>query len=306
MKALFSKTVTIFEGVDGSGKTTIAKEYADYINARYVHFHNLPRITTSLNRLYAEAMLPAVLGYQDVVLDRCWLSERPYGIVMRNGEDRVGVAGQRMLERLAMRCGAVVVCADPGWGAVRGNYITRGKKVELVEDLTVLEEVYNLYLQIMTYLPCLDFAYNGSTSATIFNDIKNSRMPCHPLGVASAGNYAAKIILVGEKFAERHNNDLWYQWPFASFDDHGCSAWLTRLLHQNKIPENQLCWVNADQDLSFLEGNLEDTVIALGNTAHDVLTKLRCNHQFVMHPQAHKRFHASAPYNLISIIKEHL
>ena len=80
-----SKKLTIFEGVDGSGKTVAAKRYADEICARYIHFGPFTRVTDGLARMYAEAMLLAVIGYQNVVFDRSWLSEGPYGLVMRGG-----------------------------------------------------------------------------------------------------------------------------------------------------------------------------------------------------------------------------
>src|SRR5882757_4772670 len=102
-------SLTIFEGPDGSGKTTAAKAFAAEMGARYVHLPQFKRVTTGLPRMYLEAMLPALLGYQDVVMDRCWLSEVPYGRVFRDGADRVGEISRHMLERVALRAGALVV-----------------------------------------------------------------------------------------------------------------------------------------------------------------------------------------------------
>ena len=49
-----SRELTIFEGPDGAGKTTLAKAYAELTGARYVHFGPLPRVlmpnTCSLRR----------------------------------------------------------------------------------------------------------------------------------------------------------------------------------------------------------------------------------------------------------------
>ena len=90
-----SKKLTIFEGCDGSGKTTAAREFAEQTGAKYVHFHNLPRIKKGLGRMYVEAMLPALLGYQEVVFDRSWLSETPYGEAFREGRD-AGTVGDAL------------------------------------------------------------------------------------------------------------------------------------------------------------------------------------------------------------------
>ena len=63
------RRLTIFEGPDGSGKSTAAQAYAEATKAKYVHFPALPQVDKSLGRIYVEAMLPALLGYQDVVFD---------------------------------------------------------------------------------------------------------------------------------------------------------------------------------------------------------------------------------------------
>ena len=140
----YSRMITIFEGPDGGGKTTLAKSYAEQTNARYVHFHHLPDINASLDRLYAEAMLPAVMGYQDVVMDRAWHSERPYANICQR-PDRLNTASRRMLERLALRCGAVVVYCMPSVSTVIDNYRNRGNKEELLAKEQAIIDVYAAY-----------------------------------------------------------------------------------------------------------------------------------------------------------------
>jgi len=123
------KRLTIFEGCDGSGKSTAAAKFAEEHGAKLVHFPALPRVTNNLARMYVEAMLPALLGYQDVVFDRCWLSEEPYGTAFREGQDRLGVVSVRMLERLAFRCGllwfVVIPVGKPRWPATKPVSILR-------------------------------------------------------------------------------------------------------------------------------------------------------------------------------------
>jgi hypothetical protein len=306
--ATTNKCVTIFEGCDGGGKTTLAQAFAHATHARYVHFHNLPRVKAGLPRLYAEAMLPALLGYQDVVLDRCWLSERPYGAVMRHGEDRMGDVNCCLVERLAMRCGAVVIYCCPPWDTVRANYVSRGPKVELLEDTTQLQAIYDLYQRERTHLPLLTFDYtHGTTLTEVMHDVTLLRMPRHPLYLASAGNWDAPVLLVGEKFAHHRDGDLFYQWPFASFKADGCSHWLTQRLLDEHLFENRLCWVNSDQDLSFLNAdNTETIVIAMGDAATKVIKDLHCWRAFsVPHPQAHKRFHHTDQYELIDLLQRY-
>lgn len=138
-----SNKLTIFEGPDGSGKSTLAKRFAKATGARYVHFGPLPKISGSLGRVHVEAMMPALLGYQDVVFDRSWLSEVPYGQAFREGTDRLGDPSREMLDRLALRCGGAVVMCDPGWETVRSNFLAR-KHMEMLDDDNQLKIVYDL------------------------------------------------------------------------------------------------------------------------------------------------------------------
>lgn len=293
-----SKKLTIFEGPDGSGKSAAAQKYAELTGARYVHFSALPRVGKSLGRIYVEAMLPALLGYQDVVFDRSWLSELPYGVAFREGKDRLTPASRRMLERLAMRCGAVVVRCDPGWEAVKANYLSR-KHIEMLDNEHQLKTVYDLYAEQTTDLPELVYNYADHPTAPCLL-IEKRRMTQHPLNVASAGNWGAKIVLVGESFAERKDQDAFYQWPFASFSGEGCSQWLTDQL--GEVAESDLLWLNADQDLSVLYDLQPEKVIALGNQAYDQLYRLKITAATVPHPQSWKRFNTRQRYPLLDLI----
>lgn len=302
---MFSKKLTIFEGCDGSGKSTAAQRFAQDTGARYVHFGNLPRVAAGLARLYAEAMLPAVLGYQDVVLDRCWLSEQPYGTVYRAGSDRIGAVSRRMLERLAMRCGALVVRCDPGEAVCLANWRARQHAENKDwEDDAGAAAVNEQYRALRTELLVVDYDYSNQPDFFEPHILDTFRPACHPLEVQCAGNLYAKIALVGESFAEVKDQDLFYQWPFASFSGQGCSRWLTEQLHIANIRENDLFWCNIDmvKPGSFDVESVE-YLIALGGVAHKRLDELGYQHYTVAHPQYAKRFTSGTPYELISLIK---
>ncbi len=293
-----SQQLTIFEGPDGSGKTTAAKAYAAQHGARYVHLGPFPQVEKGLPRLYTEAMLPAVLGYQAVVLDRCWLSEVPYGTAFR-GRLRTGDADRRMLERLALRCGAVVVRCQPPWETVKANYLSR-KHLEMLENEQQLRKVYQLYERLETDLPTFRYDYTRSEhvgSGTLSAQWTAHRTLCHPLGLSTAGNWEASTILVGDDFGEVKEQDPLYQWPFASFTGLGCSRWLTEHLMSINKSEHDLLWVNAKQ-LDVWFGAKGATVYALGEVAVERLAALDVACQKVPHPQFHKRFHSTEPYPL--------
>lgn len=293
--------LTIFEGPDGAGKTTAAFEYAKETGAAYVHFPSLPNVKLGLARLYVEAMLPALLGYQNVVFDRCWLSEHPYGQAFRGGADRLGLT-TRLLERLAFRCGAVVVKCLPPWEVVLASYQKR-KGQEMLENEDQLRHVYDIYAAQETQLPSVFFDY--TEGKTFAHDVYDARPVCHPIDLASAGHwdyYAhdPQFVLVGEKFAERKNTDPWYQWPFASFCGSGCSQWITRGLEDHGIGEAEILWANADQDLSLID--VKAKWIALGGEAATRLISLGIPHETVPHPQYWKRFYPNQPYSLFTLM----
>lgn len=298
--AQVSSRLTIFEGPDGSGKTTAAKDYAAATGARYVHFDNMPQAGKNLARMYVEAMLPALLGYQDVVFDRCWLSEVPYGTAFRKGQDRLGVASRRMLERLAMRCGAVVIHCRPSWEYVQRVYLSR-REEEYLESSNQLQVVYDQYGEHRTGLPELmyDYTEEAELKPVLIEELRTYQ---HPLNLQSAGNWGAETVLIGEGFAHQKGCDAFYQWPFASFSKLGCSQWLTRQLDQHNIGEQELLWINADQDLSVLYDLQPERVVALGKEAHAQLYKLKITAATVPHPQYHKRFSATKPYELFNYI----
>lgn len=300
------KKVTIFEGADGSGKSTTAHAFAELTGARYVHCSNWKHVTDGLPRLYLEAMLPALLGYQDVVLDRCWLSEQPYGKVYRSGEDRLGTVYRRMLERVAMSCGAIVVRCDPGPEICVENWWQRRREENKGwENSDGLRDVVNSYRNdLRTELSILDYDYTRQPRFFEPGLIDSFRSDVHETSENTAGDITqAKIALVGQDFAELKNQDCLSQYPFVSFSQQGCSAWLTQQLESAGIPEWKLFWANADMVSPEYVPSV-DHIIALGQAASDKLGELGYTHHTVAHPQHAKRFKASQPYELVTLIKE--
>lgn len=311
-----SKAVTIFEGPDGGGKTTLAQEYAQLTNARYVHHGPYKQVDDGLGRLFVESMLPALLGYEDVVLDRCWLSEPIYADAYRSGRDRITAPRARVLDRLALRCGAVVVKCLPPWDRVRDCF--RGRKgEEYLDNEEQLIYVYGRYDDPFNpHLHQVEYDYTEhlnsplSLTATRLHELvkyQRDKSPTHRLAVASSGNWKAPVVLVGEGFAEQKNNDPLYQAPFGSLNGAGCSLWLSNQLDAAGINEQGLLWVNADEVdrvPDFLGWHADKLFVTLGEQASSVLDKYGMSHKPMPHPQYWKRFKGNFDYPLLSLLKE--
>lgn len=267
------KSLTIFEGCDGAGKSTEAKRYAEATSAAYVHFPALKYVTgEALGRMYVEAMLPALLGYQDVVFDRSWLSEIPYGTVFRQGADRLKMGGQRrLLERLSMRCGAVVVRCNPGWEAVEKSFLT-GRE-EMLKDTKQLKAVHNLYSQIETHLPMLEFNYSLNKHGMDPGSVMTHRTPHHVIGHDTTGNLAAEnVVLVDSgKLLERTDVDTFNLWSTVQLSNKVLQG-VSRHMDIMGQKEKDYMWLNIDSPTSVLIEFLNNKrPYALGDRAHEFL-----------------------------------
>ena len=157
--------IVIFEGPDGSGKSTAAKKYADETGSRLIHCGPYLGKTAELKWIYLEAMLPALMDIDNVVLDRCWISEPIYGNVYRNGLDRLGNRGRDLLESIARLAEArVVLCLPPkdvcltNW---RKRHAEGGEYLDREEELCQVWKLYNaaVAMKMLTGLPVTVFDY---------------------------------------------------------------------------------------------------------------------------------------------------
>lgn len=306
--------VTLFEGPDGGGKSYAAQAYAAATGARYVHLGPFPAVkSAALGRLYVEALLPALLGYQEVVLDRCWLSETPYGLAFRRGAIRLDRAQQRMLARLAWRCGAVAVACLPGYEVAARNWRSR-RGEEMLHDETQLRSVYDWYEAAVSEtgpgfdLHTLIYDYKATSVDRMIHDVQRLRAAPHRLCELTAGNPAARLAIVGDSFGRVKESDALYQWPFASFSRQGCSHWFTEQLATARVPEDQLFWVNADQ-LARSNGCLVEElkrkrVFAFGLIAQHHLEQLQIPHVPLPHPQSWKRFQHGKRYQPLDQLRD--
>jgi thymidylate kinase len=319
-----SLPIIILEGADGSGKSTLADQLRDSIpEAHYVHLGDFKYIKKSLGRVYVEAMLPAILGHRPVIMDRCWLSEEPYRNAFRPNENlRVDATDARMLERLALGCDAIVIHCRPRWETVKTTFMSRTHD-EYLDNEEQLLKVREGYVKVMNrcHLPVVKYDWQSQPDMpdALARRVHNKSMDLKDIeGLPGAGAIYPEVLIVGESFAQQSEFDAFYQWPFASFSNKGCSRWLAYELDKEKIPENKLYWINADMltDGVYIDHVLNafptiHTIMPLGTKATmKVSSQLANNPKYLAlvesfpHPQYWKRFHYTLKYPFIQRLKE--
>lgn len=299
--------IVILEGPDGGGKTSLGRQLSKdaffgpngAVTTHAVHHGPYPGMTQGLAVKYLASLRRRHHDNQKVLvlMDRSWLSEPVYGAALRGGQDRVGVAQRRMLERVALKCGAMVVMCRPPWEVVKANWARR-KGDELIQEEAWLKQVYDGYAQVRTDLPVLDFDYTQPVISLdrLFEYVTKALSPYRPpaTGVGQWG--PGSTLLVGERVSSAG----WPDMPFVSFHEGGCSAWLARQLESWRVPESSLYWVNAYQLSPDFMGrdDAPKKVVALGKVAAAWCRKAGLAFDEVPHPQFWKRFHSHEEYEL--------
>lgn len=303
--------LVILEGPDGGGKSTLASAIIDACEEdrglRVVHHGPYIEDDNPFDR-YLAPMYSVALTRTQAVFDRSWLSEPIYGRAYRNGLDRLGTQ-VRMLERLALGLGAVVINCTPAWETVKASFLSR-RGDEYLDRLDQLRAVWEEYqdldqttdLDVLTYDRDVD-----DPRAFYFRHLHHLLEAPRAVSRITGNVPGARVLLVGERSNGRD------ELPF--INTQGCSPWLAAQLARAGIAERDLAWVNAEtrkgDDQLYLclhtvrsLVNRGTRVVALGNVAARALRRHVVPHEQVPHPQHWKRFHHREEYPLLPLLKE--
>lgn len=293
--------LTIFEGPDGAGKTTLINELARrWLRGVRTHHGDYPDVA-DVASMYVPDLITATL--RDVLMDRCWISERPYADAFRGGITRISPGAQRMLERLAWSARTVVVICLPPFDRCRNAFLAR-KGEEYLDTVDQLKEVYDGYQLLSTHLPTVRYDFTTSSPDELEDQLMQLR-PRFNQGPGIGHFEPGVTLLVGE----RPHPPATRNYPFVSFDA-GCSGWLADQLEKTGVPERDLYWVNAfdhhdrETTSAFLHHLQPHRIVALGRVAGRWCEATGRPHAAVPHPQHWKRFHHHDEYPLIPLLKE--
>jgi thymidylate kinase len=303
--------ITIFEGPDGAGKSTLVREFAaDHPDGATAIHHGPYAGIDEIAPTYFASMLPAYLDRRSVVLDRSWVSEPIYAYVYRGNRCRVSAAQARILERLALaRSAVVVVCLPPLARCLENWRVRHARGAEYLETEAHLERVWELYREYLasrSALPRVTFDYTTETFEDLTTKVDAARGPANPGPGVGAWRPGAVALLVGDRPSTPPGvGPSRWKFPFGGLTPIGCSLWLADALDAAGIGEDSLYWVNAYdaagamESMAFAAALRPRATFALGFNAAAWCAEAGLDAVTTYHPQYWKRFHASTPYPLI-------
>ena len=288
----------ILEGPDGAGKTTLAQTLNKAGYGPIVHLGPPDKFTPPL-----EEYLNALHRYKNVaIFDRLHLGERIYGKILRKN-DRLGIAGQRMLERVMLSMDVRVILCLPPWEVAHDNWIKRAREgKELTVDPVQYAEIYHGYAAMYheTALPTWQYDYTQTTAIDTLIDMLEQ--PVRANAGPGIGNFRrGSTLIVGDQVNPRV---ALYDYPFVA-SGKGASSFITEQLEVCGVGEECLYWINAYDsngyrtDGSFIERLSPRRIVALGARAGRWCRDLEVEHRQIPHPAFWRRFHFNEEYTAL-------
>lgn len=306
--------ITILEGPDGTGKTTLAEHLVKKLNGAMLIRHGPPPASGAYSEYMKTLTSVAEVGATTpihAIIDRFHIGERVYGPLLRH-HDSLGYLLQRQLERAIMSFDSRLVLCDPSGSAAKDAWKRRvGEGKELVTDATTYDRLRSDYFRYMRQT-ALDIIFYDYTIDTTMRTVTNQIDTHHRGRAKNSGpgigmwHPTRSITIVGTE--ERPPDGIASPWPF--MQQSGSSPFLTAHLIEHEIPERALYWVapktkyGSWTDPAFMADLEPRAVIALGKDGTDWCERYDIPHMSFDHPWHHRTFSSSQPYRLGTYLKE--
>lgn len=292
----------ILEGPDCAGKTTLAEAVLrDYwgISRHQGPFHGSEPVMNQV----VDAVLRG--GSAVRVFDRLYHGERVYGPIYR-GEDRLGAAHQRMLDRFMLTRDAVLVKCIAPWSVMKDLWLKRADDERFASDgVDKYVKVWTEYGHLTTFLPTINWDFTKDNPRELIGRIHEAKRGYNAQAIQTGvGSWRPGIstLIVGEAPGKWLMDK--YKVPLTFIAPNGNGPWFAEKLKRWGIDERELFWVNAKtvdgktQDAGFLDDLQPKRIIALGERAKLWAQLNGEQPEAYPHPAYWKRFHHNEPYPL--------
>ena len=296
------------EGVDGGGKSTLAKAIVETHRAEHVGDANPPTTlrlakgqpTPGLDALeeYELALeqpdfLRLIHSNRDlVVMDRWHAGEIIYGELYRGG-GRLTAAGMLHVEMMLTALGAIKVLVQPSRSEEVVNRLkVRGDDFLRMEHVDQVHSWYESHGQLYRYIRA-----SRLTPSTLIEFATSTSLDADPIGIRHwpgyVGDPAPHTLLVGDQRNDGPQARPGFIRAFTPCGAGNSSAYLLNaLLIAGAV--SGVGMVNAHEsgvELKLInELPYQVNVVALGSNASRALTVNQIDHEIVPHPQWWRRF----------------
>lgn len=149
--------IIVIEGVDGSGKTMLAKQLQEQTGYRLLH-RSKPE-TEEEKRDMLKMYIDILTAGEDVIFDRCWYSEMVYGRVMRD-VSFISIKQMFELEALAARVGCIIIHCTGDTNTLWQRACLRGEKyITDYKKFSELADYYDSLFKAPHAVPVVKYVY---------------------------------------------------------------------------------------------------------------------------------------------------
>jgi len=206
---------------------------------------------------------------------------------MRNGNSRLSVEEIKLLHRLVMATGTVIVICDPPLEVALQRYLA-SNRAEYIDSEEKYRRVWRRFHEFYG-LNCYHDEGEYPDPGKLIK-VSQSLTAC-PRDVV--GSPTAKYLFVGERCNAKSEE---FHLPFFSIS--GSSGYLNERIAEAGFTEPEIAFTNA-LDVHGKEVDIRDKrqpnqiLIALGGVAHKILESQGLMHRTLRHPQYFRRFRSS-------------
>lgn len=279
--------IIVIEGSDGTGKTTLAREF-EKIGFRYVH-NGKPQPEEDLFMTYLKQLHEA--RGSNVVFDRLHIGELVYGPVMRD-KSLISTEEMIVLNRIIYASGGTIIFCQTDTDVMLENWKSRNLQgreyVTEQQKLLTISKVYQSLIQdyFRGRADFFTFDYSKDSTSQLLLNVQSFSQG---VSVEINGSPQANFLIVGEQAAGEIDE------AFCSMRN--SSGFLNRCLWDAGYKEIELSFVNALDTAgnphpihNLWKQMFNCKVIALGQIAQELCLTNGVPFLPAPHPQFIKRF----------------